>query len=264
MSTDSIDVDRLLERHRERFRRLIQVIVAEEEGEDPFRISLAEYLRRSEPERFELVRRASTIARDRVERELRSSGAAWLVLVGDEVVVRSDDLGALPTTEEVLDHGRARDLVPYLFTAELIEELPGTAPWAPLRGVDRYPTLSMAVHPVDGDATAIVADLDTGSHITLVDHDLAGVETTLWLSGRHLGQTFFWSPMRLDCELATTAGSSVRKELPAWQVRDWATSPFVRINASRRVLVGRDLLRAFGLHLVLRADDGTTEVTEAR
>jgi hypothetical protein len=46
-------------------------------------------------------------------------------------------------------------------------------------------------------------------------------------------------------------------------VRDWKASPFVRINPQRTALVGRDLLRAFSLSLVLRSSEAETEVSTA-
>jgi hypothetical protein len=259
VTSHRIDVDSLLDRHRERFRRLLRAIVAEEEGQDPFAVSLDDYLRLSEDERFELVRRATAIAWDRVERELTSHRLAWLVLVGNDIVASSDDPASIPTPAGVLAYGRDKGLVGYLFTADLIEELPSTADWVPIRGADRYPTLPMAIER-DGDFYAVTADLDTGSHVTVIDRDLLRNEPETWLAGRHLGQPFFWSPVRARLRVATTGGSALDEALPAWQVRDWSSSPFVRINPSRRVLAGRDLLRAFGLHVVLRASDGRSEI----
>ena len=136
---DLAEVDTLLDRHRDRFRRLLQVIVAEEEGEDPFRYPLAWYRDLPDDQKLTLIRRASTIARDRVKRELRARGAAWLVLVGDEIAVASADPWAIPSPEEVLRLGEPRGLVAFLFEAPLVEEVPSTAPWSPLRGGDHYP-----------------------------------------------------------------------------------------------------------------------------
>jgi hypothetical protein len=89
VASEDIDIDKLLDRHRDRFRRLIRAIVAEEEGEDPFRTPLERYLALGEEERFEMVRRATAMAWERVEHELAARAAAWLVLVGEEVVLAS-------------------------------------------------------------------------------------------------------------------------------------------------------------------------------
>lgn len=138
---DLADVDALLDRHRDRFRRVLQVIAAEEEGEDPFRFPLARYRTLPDDQKVALVRRASIIARERVRREQRARGAAWLVLVGDEVVEASPDPWAIPSPEQVLALGEGRGLVAYLFEAPLIEEVaPSISPWSPLSRGDAYPS----------------------------------------------------------------------------------------------------------------------------
>jgi hypothetical protein len=47
-------------------------------------------------------------------------------------------------------------------------------------------------------------------------------------------------------------------------VQGWRGSPFVRINPARTMLVGRDLLRAFGLTILLASSRAESEVTEAQ
>jgi hypothetical protein len=121
----TVDIDALLDRHRDRFRKLVQAILTEEAGEDPFSFPLSRFKALSDDEKAELVQRADRIAHERIDRELEARGASWLVLVGGEVVLASRDPQAIPTVEEVLRLGEARDLVPYLFEAPLIEELPG-------------------------------------------------------------------------------------------------------------------------------------------
>jgi hypothetical protein len=127
----TVDIDALLDRHRDRFRKLLEAILLEEMGEDPFRFPLSRFKNLSDDEKAELVRRADRIARERVDRELEARGASWLVLVGGDVVLASRDPQAIPTVEEVLRLGEAQDLVPYLFEAPLIEELPGPVAFRP-------------------------------------------------------------------------------------------------------------------------------------
>jgi hypothetical protein len=255
------DVDALLDRHRERFRRLLQVIVAEEEGDDPFTFPLTRFRALSDDERATLVRRAATIAQDRVDRELAQRGATWLVLVGDHIVASSNETGAVPSPEEVLAFGEPRDLVAYLFEAPLIEEVPPVSAWSPIGGHDQYPTLSLSVSGANGPRT-IVADLDTGSHATLLDAELTGISAATWFSGKHLGQPFLWAPIRADIAVAT-ADAVLTRSVAVRQVRAWASSPFLRINPKRVALVGRDLMRAFGLEVVLRTREGESEIVGA-
>lgn len=248
------DIDRLLDRHRNKFKRLLESIVAEEEGPDPFSFPLSRYRALSEPERLELVRRAGAIARDRVDEELQRRGAAWIVLLGGRVVAESRDIGSCPSADEVLAIGEREDLVPFLFEAPLVEEIPSTSRWTALGQGDAYPTIPLAV-----DGEVIEADLDTGSHGTFLDGQSLPFEAPTWFEGRHLGQVFHWMPGRTRIALSA-GGSRIEHEMPVRFVRDWNASPFVRINTSRKALAGRDLMRVFGLRLSLSTPDSTTSI----
>ena len=250
----SIEIEQLLDRHRDKFRRLLRTIAAEEEGPDPFSFSLSRYRELGQTERLDLVRRAGIIARDRVDEELRRRGAAWIVLVGDHVVADSREIGPCPSTDEVLAMGAGEDRVAFLFESPLIEEIPSTSQWAPIARNDAYPTI-----PVTIGGESIVADLDTGSHATFIDGKHLRHEVTTWFEGRHLGQAFHWAPGRV--EFVFSAGESrLQRELPTRFVHSWDESPFVRINAKRRALVGRDFMRAFGLRLRLSTPESSTSI----
>jgi hypothetical protein len=258
------DVDALLDRHRERFRRLLEEIAAEEAGEDPFAFSLHRFQALGEEEKAAIVERASIIARTRVERELERRRAAWLVVVGDDVVAASPDPTALPSPEEVLRYGEPSGRVAYLFEAPLIEEVMAwRSPWSLLRAGDRYPTLPLSIEglPVP---RAVVADLDTGSPATFVDAGLVVTRAITWFTGQHLGSRFLWSPVHLDLQIMPADGQARRRSLAVRRVRAWSASPFVRINPSRAMLVGRDVLRAFGLTVLLAASRAESEVTETQ
>ncbi|MBN1607043.1 MAG: hypothetical protein JW940_10445 [Polyangiaceae bacterium] len=251
------DIDALLDRHRDKFRRLVRQLVAEEQGPDPFAFPLGQYRGLSTRERLEIVRRAGAIARDRVDEELRRRGAAWIVLLGDRVVAESTEIGTCPTAEDVLALGQEEDRVPFLFEAPLVEEVPTASRWAPIGAADAYPTVPLTIN-----AEQLDADLDTGSHGTFLDARFLSLEAPTWFEGRHLGQVFHWSPGRARLALRAAA-DPVELDLPARFVADWSASPFVRINASRLALVGRDLLRAFGLRVPLASPEQTTTVTGA-
>lgn len=259
----NIDVDALLDRHRARFKRLVQEIVAEEEGPDPFSFSLARYRELSDAERASLVRRAGRLARDRVDRELRGRGAAWIVLVGDRIAMTSDDATRCPSIDEVLALGEAEDLVAYLFEAPLIEEISCVSRWAQLGQNDAYPTLPVAVDHA-GDTRVLEADLDTGSHATLLDAAFSESELASWFEGRHLGEAFLWAPALAQLTLKPSSGGVLQRRVPVRFVRDWLQSPFVRISRGRRALIGRDLLRAFALTVTLSAPDSATTIVSSR
>lgn len=250
----SIEIEQLLDRHRDKFKRLLRSIAAEEEGPDPFSFSLARYRDIDPAERLELVRRAGIIARDRVDEELRQRGAAWIVIVGDRVVAESSETGSCPSTEEVLGLGSSEDLVAFLFEAPLVEEIPSTSAWSPLAANDAYPTVPIAI-----EGEVVAADLDTGSHATFVDGMHLRREVATWFEGRHLGQAFYWTPGRARIALVA-GGVEVERQLPTRFVHEWTGSPFVRINAKRKALVGRDFMRAFGLRLRLSTPELTTAI----
>jgi hypothetical protein len=210
------------------------------------------------------VRRASIIARARVERELERRHAAWLILVGDDVVAESLDPTIVPSPEEVLRHGEPSGRVAYLFEAPLVEEvLASKSHWSILSGHDRYPTVPLGIQG-DPDPRAIVADLDTGSHATFMDAGLVRTPVVTWFVGQHLGRRFLWSPAAVELEITPVDGRTRRRSVAVRRVEDWQASPFVRINPARTMLVGRDVLRAFGLTILLGASRAESEVSEAR
>jgi hypothetical protein len=251
---DPSEIEQLLDKHRDKFRRLLRAIAAEEAGPDPFAFSLSRYRNLGPAARLDLVRRAGAIARDRVDEELSRRGAAWIVLMGDKVVAEANDPTACPTAEEILALGDQADLVPYLFEAPLVEELTAKAVWAPLGNTDAYPTIPIAIVGEE-----LVADLDTGSHGTFLDARLLPSAAATWFEGRHLGQPFHWTPARARITVRSE-DTHLERELPARFVHGWTESPFVRINASRTALVGRDLLRAFGLRVRLETPEQRTVV----
>ena len=258
------DVDALLDRHRERFRRVLEEIAAEEAGEDPFAFPLERFQALSEDDKATLVERASIIARARVERELERRRAAWLIIVGDVVVAASPDPTVLPSPEEVLRHGEPTGQVAYLFETPLIEELLAwRSPWSLLQGPDRYPTLPLAIEGLPGPR-AVVADLDTGSPATFVDAGLVAAPVTTWFIGHHLGSRFLWSPARVGLEITPADGQTRRGSLEVRRVQGWRASPFVRINQARTMLVGRDVLRAFGLTVMLATSRAESEISDAQ
>lgn len=180
---ESTDIDQLIDRHRDKLRRIFRSILAAEEGPDPFSYPLSQFRQLTDAQRLALVKRADLIAGDRMDEELRRRGAAWAVLVGDRVVAESRELGSFPTPQAVLSMGEAQDLVAYLFEAPLVEELSSTSAWAPLGGAEAYPTIPLAIFD-----EIVRGDLDTGSHGTFVDARQLPTESPTWFPGRHLGE----------------------------------------------------------------------------
>jgi hypothetical protein len=83
----------------------------------------------------------------------------------------------------------------------------------------------------------------------------------VWRKDRHLGMDYEWRPCRAVVGVVDAAGGRRRAEMTVIAVRNWAGGPFVRVNANRRALVGRNLLMALGLRVLLLADSRETDVT---
>jgi hypothetical protein len=236
------------------------------EKADPFQFPLQRFSELTDDERVLLIRRARAAASDRIRTELEERGAAWIVLVGNDVVASSKSPWTIPSPEEVLQMGEPKGLVAYLFSGLLIEESkPVTSMWSKTRYYedkdrDQYPTIPLAVHHLNGTSILLDADLDTGSPVTFIDADLIGVVgQKSWHSDIHLQQNYEWVPMLVSVSIETSAGVSNTKPVRALVVRNWKASSFVKINPARRMLVGRNLLRAFSLQLELRAGRAETE-----
>lgn len=73
-----------------------------------------------------------------------------------------------------------------------------------------------------------------------------------------------WTIAAAEIEVTDSEGASVERRIAVRLVKDWTSSPFVRINPKRRALVGRDILRAFSLEVSLRAGPAVTEIERAR
>ncbi len=236
------------------------------ESADPFHFPLSRFLTLSEEERVRLVWRAHDLAKERIAEEFQKRGAVWIVLLGDEVVASSNDLWAMPSSDEVLRYGKEKDIVPYLFSEVLIEESgPSTADWAETRYPgDRYPTIPICIRRPDNTEMFIQADLDTGAAQTFIDSSVTGIpEPIVWSPAKHLGEGCELEFAELTVLVTTGQGTTLEKKFKMLRVRAWDKSPFIKINTRRRMLVGRDLLRFFGLEVVLRSAKAQTEIASS-
>lgn len=237
---------------------------------DPFAMSYEEFVALPEDEQIAVTRRAHALREDLLEREFRGRGAGWIVMAGDDIVASGADVETCPDDQSLEAIGRRTGRVPFLFTRILVEEAVGRVPWASLGRGDAYPTLSAYFGPPGvGDelfeGAATLADLDTGSPVVFVPWEAttnAGwlPASMVWRKDRHLGQDYEWRPCRIAVGVADAAGRRRRGEMTVIAVRSWERGPFIRVNRNRRALVGRNLLVALGLRVLLLADSRETEV----
>jgi hypothetical protein len=238
---------------------------------DPFAMSYDDGLALSEEERIALTRRAHALREDLLEREFRERGATWIIMAGDDIVASGPDIEGCPDDPSLAEVGRRTGRFPFLFTRILVEDEASRAPWASLGRGDAYPTLATYFGRPGADdelfaGAVTVADLDTGSPAVFAPWEVGLNEgwsptSMVWRKDRHLGMDYEWRPCRAVVGVVDAAGGRRRAEMTVIAVRNWAGGPFVRVNANRRALVGRNLLMALGLRVLLLADSRETDVT---
>ena len=191
--------------------------------------------------------------------EMKERGWVWCVVVGTKLVAGSSDLDEYPTDESLIAIGKRFNLVPFAYGGVPSPEesrVPRVrSEWSSTKyPKDWYPTLEVRIN-----GEVLREDLDTGSYCTYVSDKLVSKG---WLNftrndAEHLGKRYDYFVRSVPVEIVDAAGVSVARSLPVAVVEDWGGSAFVEINPQRRCLLGRDLLRAFDMVLVL--DSGRRE-----
>ncbi len=136
-----------------------------------FDLPFDDYLAMSDEERDDIAFRAYQTLGEWIDAELKKRKAEWILVCGGEVIGASPTLEDYPSREKLMEIGRRRGLVPFVFVkTPLIEE----SGWSALAGDDFYPTIcltvaapgtSMAYLPTSG--TEFTADFDSGSPMRL-------------------------------------------------------------------------------------------------
>lgn len=234
-----------------------------------FELTFDDYLAMSDEERDDIAFRAYQTLGEWIDAELKKRKAEWILVCGGEVIESSPTLEDYPSREKLMEIGRRRGLVPFVFVkAPLIEE----SGWSALAGDDFYPTIrltvastgtSMARLPASG--TEFTADFDSGSPNLFVDYDqiLARqiidhqpIDQAHFRS--HLGQVYRYHVLPLVIGVKSEDGMVAAREFSALCVRNWSESPLCLVNSDREALAGRDLLIKFPLRLEL---DGARRMT---
>ncbi len=226
-----------------------------------FEMSYDEFLARSQLDQQVFSILAHQVLRSWTSEELQQRDARWLLVVGGHVIEASQDTSAFPSLETQhqlsLEHNR---IAWALIGDALIEE----TGWSALAGGDHYPTIPVQV----GESDYVHADLDTGAAHAYVDETLLAshlrprVIPTRPIKAVHLGAAYAFVPVSVPMTMVTEDGSSHKATVMVCSVQSWATSPFVRINRDRRILVGRDLLFRFGVTLEIDAKRRVTRVQQ--
>jgi CheY-like chemotaxis protein len=191
--------------------------------------------------------------------ELQRRGYVWGVVCGQGLVKGSPDIFDFPGEKELDEIGNSQNLLPFAYSNPLpVESIGSRAEWAGTRYEnDHFPRVSIRIDDLH------IEDFDTGAIQTHVSDDLVRpglFERTGWTIQEHLGREFQWKTKRIVLTLLGHDGSVRQAEVPVRVVKKWENSPFVHVNPERKILVGRDILRAFKVEIVLNSLDRSTEV----
>ena len=183
-------------------------------------------------------------------------------MCGTEIVDGNRDTLAFPSEDKLVEIGKKNNQIPFAYSRPLlpeessIEASTGSG-WNPLGSDDYYPTIKATLGNV-----ALQDDFDTGASCTLVSDGLVKKEhLNFWMSHVHLGTPYKYFAKRHPVHLWDSRGTTQTSEVMIHVVEDWDHSPFVEINQNRRVLFGRDLLRAFKVEVLM---DSVNRVTLVR
>jgi hypothetical protein len=98
-----------------------------------FALPFNDYLALSDQEQEAVQRQAYQTHQAWIDAELERQGAEWLLVSGGEVLEASPTLQDYPSREKLLDIGRQRGRVPFVFVREpLVEE----SAWSALTGLE--------------------------------------------------------------------------------------------------------------------------------
>jgi len=105
-----------------------------------FTMAFQDYLSLSAAERRAVALDLQERNRDWLKRQLELHRAAWIMVIGGQVVESLPRLDDYPTPERLMKLGTEHDLVPFVFSRPpLFEEIS----WSALPGNDFYPTLAL-------------------------------------------------------------------------------------------------------------------------
>lgn len=179
--------------------------------------------------------------------QLAERGWSWLAIAGEEIRDGSASMLAFPTLHEKEQMAARFGRVPFVYARPIVSEEAESEEAHPHGNyVEHFPRLRIGIGPKEA-----VADLDTGTNQTVVSEELTQLEpATLEYEHVHLGKPYVYGINTRHVSFrGLDAGDPVvgPVRMPVAIVREWATSPWVKVNPKRGALVGRDL---FALHTV--------------
>jgi hypothetical protein len=201
-----------------------------------------------------------------ISKDLSRANWRWGVACGEEVVAGSNDLFDYPGEKKLIEIGLAHNLIPFAYSVPI---LPEDTPIRPTTGAigwnatanrnDYYPAIRVRIGSIE-----LREDFDTGAEQTIVAEDLVKMGILSFLreysADFHLGDRYEFLTQQVEISLVDSSGNALTRELPVAVVKDWVKSPFTKVNRKRKVLLGRDLLRAFQVEVCLDSHNRVTRV----
>ena len=226
----------------------------------PELIQYKDYIKK--PSRYaEVVNAHRKKHRHWVRTEMKRRDWVWSVVCGESIVTGDADIFKLPTSDELREIGKEQNRIPYIYSEPLPIEsmmIPGeTVGWNKTRlAGDYYPTLKGKL-----GKEFLIDDFDTGATQTVVSSSLVKIdETDMWDEATHFDQVYQFLQKKIEMTLISTDGIERTELIPVRVVNSWETSPFRLVNGSRKILFGRDVLRAFKLEICLDSDKRITKI----
>lgn len=227
----------------------------------PEQIEFEDYI--SDPAQYTQVVQTHRIKYDhRIKEELRRKNWVWGVVCGENLVEGSSDIFKLPNKQSLHQIGRERNRIPFIYSDPLPTEtiMPSAGShytWNTTRFPgDFYPTIRASF-----GADFVTDDFDTGATQTIVSDRLVQTdEFDIWEKNVHFGVEYRYVQKQVNLCLVDSDGNEQTNELPVRVVEGWDKSPFRKVNGSREILFGRDILRAFKIELCLDSDKRTTKI----
>lgn len=231
-------------------------------------LSLEEYQALPRSERRGYQEEAERLNRRWIESQLEKLGAEWLIVIDGRILKHGATLSDYPGNRELRALSRKHGKCPFVFFSNAllaIEE--STTTWHRTnKANDFYPAVKITPAGYNQRYEA-VADLDTGalgchgSLDLLKTKGIVDIEPyDLEYNGTHLSRPYVYFTDEVWVELSAGDGSTRKVRTVILCVEDWSGSPFVSINPTRTILLGRKVFSELQPRLTLDFAARQTEV----
>ncbi len=237
-------------------------------------LSLEEYSSLNEEEKLNIQSILWENNKNWIREKFQELNAAWIAVVDGEVVAFSKDIDEYPDESEILkicEDNKGK--FPFIFEDKerflKIEE--SSSSWSnTVYEDDYYPTGKIQISSLDKTSKlTLTADFDTGfsgaicvSLEWLIDKKLIKPPSPNDILEKffHLNREYFYHRRRLLISPVPEKGDIQKQVFSVVCVKDWNRSPFVEINKTRVVLVGRRLFQKIGSTVILKFATGETQI----